>query len=211
MRKCSDWSNVGFDCCISIFLVFIIYLTSFDSPVAVNNWFTSDSGFFSLSWFSSSSTTSGVSIARWLQNSSGSKTSMSGSWFTPCTHLRFAQMARFARCLILNSIGEWLDSRHLRVSGRHTLPLPRRCANLRHSYQTLCRWVTSFLLLVRVVSRRLRLSSALLCTYFWPWSKSSKTQRQISYATTATSRDFEWCGFAQSTHLEQVVYLKHRL
>ena len=58
------------------------------SALAVDYWFTTGSGCWCLSRWISCSTTSGVSIALWLQNSSDSSTSISGSWFISNTHLR---------------------------------------------------------------------------------------------------------------------------
>ena len=82
------------------------------------------------------------------------------------------------------SAGFWKT--HLAISGQGV-------AYLRHSHQTFVHRVTNYL--VRVVSRRLRLSSALPRTYCVTQSQSSETQRQIFHAMNTTSEDFEWCGY----------------
>ena len=78
------------------------------------------------------------------------------------------------------SAGFWKT--HLAISGQGA-------AYLRHSHQTFVHRVTNCL--VRVVSLRLRLSSALPRTYCVTHSQSSETQRQVFHAMNTTSEDFE--------------------
>jgi hypothetical protein len=78
------------------------------------------------------------------------------------------------------SAGFWKT--HLAISGQGA-------AHLRHSHQTFVHRVTNCL--VRVVSLRLRLSSALPRTYCETQSQSSETQRQVFHAMNTTSEDFE--------------------